>query len=109
MQQLVILTSDAALERSLRGWCEAHLELAPGPADASFDAVDGDAIVITTAADCSPVECGDLTRRAGAVIVLAPIPSPAAERTYLAAGAAAYLPMSLDRRALEAAVHAHST
>jgi hypothetical protein len=57
-------------------------------------------IVVAVNSSCPPDACRELTRLGASVIVLAAIPTAMDESRYLAAGAAAYLPMEANSRAL---------
>jgi len=57
-------------------------------------------IVVAVNSSCPPDACRELTRLGSSVIVLAAIPTALDESRYLSAGAAAYLPMEANSRAL---------
>lgn len=57
-------------------------------------------IVVAVTSSCPPDACRELTRLGSSVVVLAAIPTALDESRYLAAGAAAYLPMEANSRAL---------
>ncbi len=61
-------------------------------------------IVVAVNSSCPPDACRALTRMGSSVIVLAAIPTALEESRYLSAGAAAYLPMEANSRALLDAV-----
>jgi DNA-binding response OmpR family regulator len=63
-----------------------------------------DAVVITAASSCALSQCTSLARRGTSVVVLAELPTTADRSRYLAAGAAAYLPMAVDLSPLVAVV-----
>lgn len=54
------------------------------------------AVLVAATSECSPDECFGLKQDNRDVIILAAVPSPFQEQAYLKAGAAGYLPMSID-------------
>lgn len=60
--------------------------------------------LVTSTTQCSPAECAGLAEAGMHVIVLAAVPSEFQKGLYESAGAAAYLPMTLDLAPLIAAI-----
>ena len=90
-----IVTSDRSLAEQLRVRLEAVLERAVTVLQ-SITETTPPAVVVTTTSECSADECAGLTQSGVDVVVLAALPSSFQETTYREAGAAHYLPMSLD-------------
>lgn len=66
----------------------------------------GRTVVVAPAGDCPSDRCAALTAAGCRVIILAPIPRADDQARYAAAGAFAYLPMSIDARSLRSTVRA---
>lgn len=100
-----VVTSDPSLRRALT----ARLERSPGLVLSGDDGVASPFqtadIVVTPASDCEPEHCARLARSGVKVIVLAAIPREREKEQYLAAGAAAYVPMAVDLDQLLSEIH----
>lgn len=54
------------------------------------------AVLVASTSECSPAECSGLTQGRRDVVIIAAVPSAFQEQAYLEAGAAGYVPMSID-------------
>lgn len=90
-----VLTSDAALAEQLCARLGDTLGRAVTVLDAASQTLAREVVVTTTSA-CSPDECAGLAQSGVSVVVLAALPSNFQEQNYRSAGAADYLPMTLD-------------
>jgi hypothetical protein len=61
---------------------------------------EANSVVVTTTADCTLAACGTAAARGVVVVVLATFPGAYQEASYLDAGAAAYVGMTANVRAL---------
>lgn len=98
------MSADPSLRRSLARWVNerASLRFVVKEIDSLSD-MPVACVVLTTAADCSPVRAAALVQRGCRIIVVAAYPSDMARKEYEAAGAS-YLAMSSDTGPLETAV-----
>jgi len=104
-----VATSDVSLHRALK----SRLARTDGVTVSAFEGAVGEAakgdIVVTTVSECPVEHCAELSTRGIAVIVLAAIPRQSEADQYRAAGAAAYIAMTVNsdellrevRRAME--------
>ena len=90
-----IVTSDLSLAEQLRVRLDSVLDHAVTVLH-SITETTPPAVVVTTTSACSADECAGLTQSGVDVVVLAALPSTFQEDTYRQAGAAHYLPMSMD-------------
>ena len=96
-----VVTSDAALQKALT----ARLERSPRVVMTShLDPFNRTGIVVTPASECEIERCAKLAARGLTVIILAAIPRPLEQERYLRAGAAAYVPMTIDSELLLAEI-----
>jgi hypothetical protein len=97
-------SSDVALlhawQSALDGVEPVVATLAPG---AGFSP---DAVVLTTAWECTPLECAMFAARGAAVVVIAAVPDAVLEQQYRVAGSAAYLAMTVDSDSLRETIRA---
>ena len=98
-----VLTSDIALAEQLCARLGDTLGRAVTILRAANETTPRE-IVVTTTSACSPDECAGLTQSGVLVVVLAALPSNFQEQNYRSAGAADYLPMTLDIGPLSEAV-----
>ncbi|MGE5594884.1 MAG: hypothetical protein ACM3S1_02475 [Hyphomicrobiales bacterium] len=93
-QPIRVTTSDPALGRAL----EAHLQSRPGRLEGELSEAGrrGLSVVVAPTRDVSPAYCTDLVAAGSIVVILAAVPREHERMAYLRAGAAAYVPMSLD-------------
>lgn len=90
----------------LRSSLETWARLRPGTHLVALgDAGAGD-VIFTTMTDCSPQECQYFATKGRKLVILAALPSDRARDVYMAAGAAAYIPMDGGTLELEAALRA---
>lgn len=103
---IVIVSADAQLRRALLSRLgsalDASIEVRPEPA-AGRPLLPSD-VIIVPAAELSAAKCRELAQGAMRIVVLAAFPRQIDEASYLAAGAAAYVPMAVDARPLIDAV-----
>jgi DNA-binding NarL/FixJ family response regulator len=93
-------TAFGELRSSLETWARARPATHLVPLD---EAGPGD-VVFTTMTDCSPHECRYYAIKGRKLVILAALPSDRSRDLYLAAGAAAYVPMDVGTAVLEAAI-----
>lgn len=95
-----VATSDVSLHRALR----SRLTRTEPFKVSAFEGAVGEAargdIVVTTVSACPVEHCAELASQGVAVIVLAAIPRQAEADQYRAAGAAAYIAMTVDSEEL---------
>jgi len=91
-----VATGNAALRRGLLAQFGQQPDLFFVP-EASRDglAAEGD-VLISTPMDCPVERCAALAEKGVRVMILAPVPRDRERHTYSQAGAAAYLPMSVE-------------
>jgi DNA-binding NarL/FixJ family response regulator len=97
---IAVITAFDELRSSLEAWAARRPDTRLVPLD---EAGPGD-VVFTTMTDCSPQECQWFAAKGRKLVVLAALPSDHARDVYLAAGAAAYVPMNGGTEQLEAAL-----
>lgn len=95
-------TAFGELRSSLENW----VRLRRGANLVAVDEVGAGDVIFTTMTDCSPQECQYFAAKGRRVVVLAALPSDRAREVYLAAGAAAYIPMDGGSDELAAALRA---
>jgi DNA-binding NarL/FixJ family response regulator len=99
-----VATTDATLHRALR----SRLSRAEGFSVSDFGRASGALtmgdIVITTVSECPVDHCAEMAAKGLAIIILAAIPRQSEADQYRAAGAAAYVAMTVDSEDLMSAV-----
>ncbi len=104
MPDVFVMVSDAELSRAVARWARHTLPGTAVEVALPSRALRASDVVITTEGDCTTFRCAEFVQTGVAVIVLAAVPRPSSELHYRAAGAAAYLPMSLDTRPIAQAI-----
>ncbi len=95
-----------ALYRALRAQLARMADWDFRPLDQPLGEAPAGAIVVATPSVVGAEECRALAARGIHVVILCPIPRPSDREAYLEAGAAAYVPMSVDGRELYEALRA---
>jgi DNA-binding NarL/FixJ family response regulator len=95
-----VVSSDSALRRALVARLGRSPDLSLPTTGWSLDVQLPGRIVVVPASECSPGACRDLVARGHSVIVLAAVLRDNDRERYLAAGAAAYVPMTVDSEQL---------
>ena len=91
-----IFTTDSALRHALAARIGTSSTALISPCCEDEDTVVAGDLVISPSGDCPPARCEELSHAAAKVIILAALPRQDEEVRYAAAGASAYIPMTLD-------------
>lgn len=94
-----LVMGDVALRSTLAARIARAPGFSPTTQSGDFKDLDPDELVLTTAADCSLTQCGELTRGGVPVVLLSPVPRAFERANYVLVGAR-YLVMSVDTREL---------
>lgn len=103
---LWLALGDRALYRALRAQLARVGDWDFRPLDQPLEEAGPGAIVVATPSVVSVHACRELARRGVRVIILCPIARPNERHDYLEAGAAAYVPMSVEGTELYEALRA---
>jgi DNA-binding NarL/FixJ family response regulator len=103
---LWLALGDRALYRALRAQLARLADWDFRPVDEPLDGAPPGAIVVSTPSVLGIQECRELANRGIHVVILCPVLRNSEREAYLAAGAAAYVPMSVEGRELYEALRA---